>query len=387
MKEISMNTLIPLKKTTSLLLTAFAAATLACLGLSPAVKAVSPPPDGGYPNNNTAEGTAALFSLTTGANNTAVGLAALGLNLVGSDNTAIGTGALVSNTASENTAVGALALLSTTVGTRNTAVGAGAMETGAAGNDNTAVGQLAGDGLFGASNTVLGSGSGTGITSGINNVCVGDGTGSNPATASGNIYMGHGVNPPGPGLEFYTVRIGSNLPTGAGLSQCFIGGIAGQTVNPSGAAGVYIDNDGKLGVFLSSQRFKRDVEPMNKTSEAILGLKPVTFHYKSDAKNTPCFGLIAEEVAKADPALVVRDKEGRPYSVRYDQVNAMLLNEFLKEHRTVQEQKANIAELRQNFAKQQKQIEALAVDLQKVSAQLEVSKAPTQTVLNAAKDF
>jgi hypothetical protein len=106
---------------------------------------------------------------------------------------------------------------------------------------------------------------------------------------------------------------------------------------------------------------------MEKASEAILSLRPVTFHYKTDTKDTPQFGLIAEEVAKVNPALVLPDKEGKPYTVRYDQVNAMLLNEFLKEHRHVQEQDAIIA-------RQQEQIEALTAGLQKVSAQIELNK-------------
>jgi len=133
---------------------------------------------------------------------------------------------------------------------------------------------------------------------------------------------------------------------------------------------------------------------MNKASEAILSLRPVTFHYKTDTKDTPQFGLIAEEVAKINPALVLPDKEGKPYTVRYDAVNTMLLNEFLKEHRTVekqspkiQEQETTITQLKQEFefkfVEQQKQIEALTVGLQKVSAQVEVSKASPQTVLNS----
>ena len=140
---------------------------------------------------------------------------------------------------------------------------------------------------------------------------------------------------------------------------------------------------------------------MEKASEAILSLRPVTFHYKTDTKGTAQFGLIAEEVAKVNPALVLPDKEGKPYTVRYDQVNAMLLNEFLKEHRKVEEQEKTIAELKSNAAKrdatiaqqqkdfhataarQQKQIEALTAGLQKVSAQLEVGKPAPQTVLNS----
>src|SRR5213596_2712335 len=96
---------------------------------------------------------------------------------------------------------------------------------------------------------------------------------------------------------------------------------------------VVVNGSGRLGTVASSQRFKDDIKPMDKASEAILALKPVTFHYKSDAKATPCFGLIAEEVEKVSPDLVVHDIDGKPYSVRYDQVNAMLLNEFLKEHK------------------------------------------------------
>ena len=125
---------------------------------------------------------------------------------------------------------------------------------------------------------------------------------------------------------------------------------------------------------------------MENVSEAILSLRPVTFHYRTDTKGIPQFGLIAEEVAKVNPALVLPDKEGKPYSVRYDAVNAMLLNEFLKEHRTVQAQKATIAQLEQDFqsklAEQQKQIQALTAGLQKVSAEIERSKAMPNVVFN-----
>ena len=128
---------------------------------------------------------------------------------------------------------------------------------------------------------------------------------------------------------------------------------------------------------------------MDVASEAILALRPVTFHYKSDTTNTAQFGLIAEEVAEVNPALVVRDENGEIYTVRYDQVNAMLLNEFLKEHRKVQEQEATINQLQAadtkqeaTIAKQQKQIEALTMGLQKVSDQLELSKPVPRTVVN-----
>jgi septal ring factor EnvC (AmiA/AmiB activator) len=154
-----------------------------------------------------------------------------------------------------------------------------------------------------------------------------------------------------------------------------------------------IDGFDRLGTEGSSRRLKKEIKPVEHASEAILGLKPVTFHYKSDNTNTPRFGLIAEEVAEVNPDLVVCDKNGEIYAVRYDAVNAMLLNEFLKEHRKVeqqdrrlQEQEATIAQLKKELqttgAQQQKQIEALTAGLQRVSAQLELNKPSRQTVLN-----
>jgi hypothetical protein len=136
-----------------------------------------------------------------------------------------------------------------------------------------------------------------------------------------------------------------------------------------------IDSDDQLGTVSSSARFKKEIKPMDKASEAILALKPVTFHYRSDRTNTPQFGLVAEEVAQVNPDLVVRDAEGEVYTVRYDAVNAMLLNEFLKEHHQVQDLKAIVFE-------QQKQIKALTNDLQKVNDKLELSKPAPQTVDN-----
>jgi septal ring factor EnvC (AmiA/AmiB activator) len=158
---------------------------------------------------------------------------------------------------------------------------------------------------------------------------------------------------------------------------------------------VKVDSTGHLGTVGSSARFKDEIKPMNNASEAILVLKPVTFHYKKefDPEGIPQFGLVAEDVEKVNPDLVVRDKEGKPYSVRYDQVNAMLLNEFLKEHRKVQELESTVAkqgaaiaqqqkDFEANTAHQQEQIEALTGGLQKVSAQLELSKSAPQTVSN-----
>jgi hypothetical protein len=194
---------------------------------------------------------------------------------------------------------------------------------------------------------------------------VGDSAGSN-ITGDNNICIGSSTG--GVAGESNTIRIGDNLPTGTGDSACFIGGIRGQT-SPAGVA-VLVDAAGKLGTIVSSQRFKADIKPMDKASEAILALKPVTFRYKQeiDSVGTSQFGLVAEDVEKINPDLVVRDKEGKPYSVRYEAVNAMLLNEFLKEHRKVEQL--------------EKQIEALTAGLQKVSAQFEASKPAPQVVNN-----
>jgi hypothetical protein len=168
---------------------------------------------------------------------------------------------------------------------------------------------------------------------------------------------------------------------GADVSDTtWIGGIYNTTTISGTRQPVVVSDGGQLGKIASSQRFKKDIATMDRASEAILSLRPVTFHYKSDTKCTPQFGLVAEEVAKVNPALVLPDKEGKPYTVRYDAVNAMLLNEFLKEHHTVQEL---TKEFQAAIAEQQKQIEALTAGLQKVSAQVEVSKPAPQTVLNS----
>ena len=167
-----------------------------------------------------------------------------------------------------------------------------------------------------------------------------------------------------------TIRIGRDF-----IGATYIAGIFGQT--SSGGTGVFVNSAGEAWYYYFSRLFKDDIKPMNKASEALFALKPVTFRYKKaiDQQGIPQFGLVAEEVEAVNPDLVVRDKKGNPYSVRYDQVNAMLLNEFLKEHRKNGEQEAMIAS-------QQKQIEALTEGLQKVSAQLELNKLPPQTVKN-----
>jgi len=143
----------------------------------------------------------------------------------------------------------------------------------------------------------------------------------------------------------------------------YIAGIGGTTV-PSGVT-VVVGSDGHLGTLVSSARFKDDIKPMDKASESILALKPVTFHYKKelDPNGTPQFGLVAEQVEKIDPHLVARDAQGKPYTVRYDAVNAMLLNEFLKEHRKVEDQEATIRQLSSTVAQQQKDFQATAAQI------------------------
>jgi Chaperone of endosialidase len=339
-----MNPLLQCKPT---ILPLFIAGVLACFGLLPNAVAVVPPPDGGYPGFNTAEGQNALFSLTTGTHNTAIGWRSLFLNSTGSFNTGLGAGALVLNTGEANTAVGAAALLLNTTGFENTANGAFALLNNTGGG-NTANGVRA---LF--TNTTGGTNTAIGVNALVNN------------TGSGNIALGFGA-----GLSVTTANnvicIGDG---GANVNNsCYIGQIFGAT--SSGGIAVFINSDGKLGTATSSKRFKEGICPMDNASEALFALQPVAFHYKKeiDPAGMRQFGLVAEDVEKINPDLVVRDKEGKPHSVRYDQVNAMLLNEFLK--------------ARHQIDAQQKQIDALTAGLQRVSAQLELSKAAPQTVLN-----
>jgi hypothetical protein len=340
------------------------------------VQAVMPPPDGGYPGKNTAEGQDALFALTSGNSNTANGFQALKANTTGDRNTANGAFALFSNqTGSENTATGYAALFYNK-GSWNTANGIAALHANATGNNNTATGfQALHDNFKGSRNTANGGGALGNSTMGDNNTADGFQALANNTTGSSNIGLGRDA---GSGVTTAddVICIGT---AGANVSHsCYIGNIFNES-SSSGLA-VFVASDGKLGTTPSSRRFKEDIKPMNEASEAILALQPVTFRYKEafNPTRTAQFGLVAEEVEKVNPDLVVRDNKGKPYSVRYDQVNAMLLNEFLKEHREVQELK--------------KQVAALTEGLQKVSAQLQMGKftkgrigrgghAP-QTVLN-----
>jgi len=277
-------------------------------------------------------------------------------NITGNNNTANGFLALYHNTADGNTASGYGALGANTRGENNTANGIRALEINTIGNANTATGVFA---LFnntsGSQNTAIGGAALANNISGVLNVALGDNAGGGVISATNVICIGHGV-------------AGENVS-----NSCYIGNIFGVT--SSGGTGVFVNSDGKLGTGTSSRRFKDDIKPMDQTSETILALEPVTFRYKKeiDPASKAQFGLVAEDVEKVNPDLVVRDEEGKPYSVRYDQVNAMLLNEFLKEYRKVQDLEATVA-------RQQRQIEVLASGLEKLSAQIEVSNPRSRVV-------
>jgi uncharacterized coiled-coil protein SlyX len=329
--------------------------------------------------NNAAIGFDALFSTTTGSGNTATGWTALQSNTTGFNNTANGSNSLARNsTGINNTATGEGALFLNTTGSQNTADGVFALGNNIDASQNTAIGfEALIFNTTGASNTSVGYNSLLNNTTGSNNVALGASAGINLTTGDFNIDISNA----GVAGESRTIRIG----TRGTHRNTSIAGISGVAV-PNGV-GVIIDSNGHLGTVVSSERFKDQIKPMDKASEAILALKPVTFRYKHDLdpNGIPQFGLVAEDVEKINPDLVARDDQGKPYSVRYEAVNAMLLNEFLKEHCTVREQAATIAELKLAVAKeeataaqQRRQIEALTAGLQKVSAQLEATKPALQ---------
>jgi hypothetical protein len=339
---------------------------LGCFALSPQARAVCQQGCSGSFNSNTFLGEGALASNTTGNNNTATGDAALGANTTGFSNTANGASALIFNTTGYyNTATGAFALFSNTTGLLNTAIGVSALYNNTTGDSNTAIGASALlNNRTGSSNIALGPQAGQNLTTGSNNIDIGN------AGRAG---------------EANTIRIG----TGGTQTRTFIAGISGVMV--PGGVGVIVGTDGKLGTVVSSERFKDAIKPMDKASEAILSLEPVTFRYKRelDPEGVPQFGLVAEDVEKVNPNLVARDADGKAYTVRYEAVNAMLLNEFLKEHCKNEEQEATIRRQRRDFeaaiAQEQKEIEALtatvkeqSAQIQKVSAKLAASRHAQQ---------
>jgi trimeric autotransporter adhesin len=432
---------------------------LARFALLPDAQAVVPPPDGGYPGGNTAEGHNALFSLTNGSYNTALGYLSLKSNSTGNFNTAVGAGTLFVNTANQNTATGAGALLSNITGALNTADGAFALFSNTGGPSNTAVGNMAlfnnttGDrntalgesamiaNTMGASNTAIGvsalrnnfntaighdalsvndvsgntavgfraaysntngisntalgyaallanstgeentavgAGALQGMTDGGGNTAIGAGTLQATANGAclaigwhagatgsgiGNIYIGANID--GPPNELGVTRIANIYSTGAAIGRA-----------------VYVTSDNILGTLKSSRRYKDEVKLMAEASEAIFSLHPVSFRYKKEIDPARClsFGLIAEDVVQVDPNLVTADRNGNPETVRYEAVNAMLLNEFLKEHRRNEHQEAKITELKKEIAKLATTVKKQAAQIQKVNARLEVSKGSGNVV-------
>jgi len=306
---------------------------------------------------NTAAGQVALLSNTTGGSNTAVGAAALGTNTVGDGNTAIGFVALEANVdGGSNTAIGYGALDNNIDGDSNTATGSFALQDNTTGNNNTAVGDAA----------LLHN------TAGNQNVALGLGAGENATTGDNNVYIG---------ALMQGVAAEANHTYIRNVNTTSVSGGGTDTVTVNLATGL-------VGHLSSSQRYKEKIKPMDKASEALYQLKPVSYRYKKeiDSTQSPAFGLIAEEVAAVNSALVACNSEGQPESVHYEMVNAMLLNEFLKEHKTVQELKSTvtgqqsiIAQQRQSFerrlAEQEKQIKALTGVVEKINAQFEMNNS------------
>ena len=348
-------------------------------------QAVVPPPDGGYPGFNTAEGQNALFSLTTGSANTAVGWFSLFSDTEGSFNTGTGAGALLFNTADNNAAFGAAALLFNTTGFGNTAVGTAALlnniggpvdtPNGGSGSFNTAVGFSAlSSNTTGSDNTAVGGSALFNNTTGFFNIALGPGAGGAVTDAINVIAIGSG---------------GANVS-----SSCFIGNIYSnvQPIVGTDPDSVTITSAGRLGRGnVSSRRYKHDIELMDKASEVLYALNPVIFRYNKeyDATQTLAFGLIAEEEAEVYPDLVGRNSRGEPESVRYEQINAMLLNEFLKEHRRgeeqdcrIQGQDTTIAELRSEIRNLAAMVNEQASQLQKVSASNEIREAKPKFAQN-----
>jgi trimeric autotransporter adhesin len=387
---------------------------LGLLALASRTQAVVPAPDGGYPGGNTAEGTNALLSRTTGLYNTAIGVSSLLSITDGNFCTAVGAGALLGNTAGQNTATGAGALLSNTTGDSNTANGAFTLFSNTIGLGNTATGF---DALFsnteGAGNTATGyqalysntagvanTANGTlalhANTIGEFNTASGDGALLNNTEGFGNTANGGSAlssNSTGNNNTALGYNAGFNI-TGTG-NVCIgegVLGVAGEfnttwirnihnTVQPvvgTDPDNVTVNSAGRLGRGdVSSRRYKHDIKPMDNASEAILALKPVTFRYNKeyDATQTLAYGLIAEDVAQVYPDLVGRNREGQPESVRYEQINAMLLNEFLKEHRKMEDQQKQINALTVQLKEQ-------AAQIQKVSAQVKMSRPAQQVAMD-----
>jgi len=387
---------------------------LCVLAVGPKVQAVLPPPAGCYPNYTTAEGCNALSLLTTGAANTGVGWYSLFSAGSASYNTGVGAGALAltSIDGDSNTAVGTAALLLNTTGTLNTAVGTGALVYNDTGNGNTAIGYNAlpnnttgtqniaigysamRDNTTGGLNTAIGLLALINNTEGGNNTAIGRNALQDNETGSANTAIGYRA-----GLDVTgdnNVCIGGAIGVAGVDNTTWIANVNTLTQNFSAGVNDYVTvrlSDGRLGhtAVVSSRRYKEDIKPLAAASEALYALKPVSFRLKKEYDETqrPGFGLIAEEVEKVDPVLVYHNNKGQAESVRYELVNAMLLNEFLKEHRRGEEQDCKIHEQETTIAELRSQIQSLAAmvneqtsELRKVSAWIETSEAKAQFAQN-----
>ena len=374
---------------------------VACFAFLPGARAICN--EGCGDNFNTFEGENALINLGIGAGNTAFGWEALAFTSATSFNTGIGGGALALNNSDNNTAVGAGAMLLNLSGTQNVAVGTDALLNNDGGSDNNAIGSFAlfsningtfnnahgrnaltanlgdennamGDDAMdsnttGSFNTAMGDDALDGCTTGSSNVAVGDEAGTAVVAGSNIICIGAGVTGGGGPFQDFD-------------NTCFIGSIFGEpTSDPGTQTAVYVDQFNVVGIFNSSRQYKHDIQPMDKSSETLYQLKPVTFKFNSDVKGSTQYGLIAEDVAQVDPQLVVR-KNGETVTVRYEQINSMLLNEFLKEHKKVEEQQASISQLKSEMQTMVAQLKEQAAQIQKVSAQVQVSKTAPQVVVN-----
>lgn len=355
---------------------------IACV--APVAQAVTPPPDGGYPGGNTAEGQNALLNLTSGGYNAAIGWMSLRSASIGSFNTAVGAGTLalsndIRNTAvgagallinhggGLNTANGAFALLFNTVGSFNTASGDSALAGNIVGMDNTASGAAAlVANTTGNENTADGRETLFHNTSGSDNTAVGYQAGLNATTGDGNVYIGAGMQGvAGEANHTYIRNVNTTSVSGGGTDNV--------TVNLT---------TGLLGHATSSRRYKDDIKAIDTASEALFQLKPVSFRYKKeiDQSRSLNYGLIAEEVAEVDPNLAVRDRNGQIDSVRYSAINALLLNEFLKEHQAFVEEQKKVRKLEATLDAVSERLKEQEATIQRVSNQLEVSRPVSQLV-------
>jgi Chaperone of endosialidase len=359
---------------------------IVCFGLLSGAKAVEPAaPDIDRGGGNTSDGNSALLSLTTGTFNSAFGFDALLVLSDASFDTAVGAGALLLDNAGSNTAVGAGALLTNTTGSDNNAFGTFALFNNTTAFFNNAHGRNA---LFntteGSENNAFGDLAMENNTTGASNTAIGDDALRFNVDGSGNVAVGDEA---GTGLGASVNNCIAIGAPGAGPfavldNTCFIGSIFGEPVSDPGTqTAVFVDQFNVVGIFNSSRKYKHDIQPMDKASETLYQLKPVTFKFNSDWKATTQYGLIAEEVAEVDPQLVSR-KDGEIVTVHYEQINSMLLNEFLKEHKKVQNLEATVAQQAKGMDVLTAQLREQAAQIQKVSAQLEVNKPAPQVVTN-----